>query len=711
MKKYIKKEVSKDLAVQLHDRYGVDPLTASILIRRGVTEGKDILYYLEDDRRFLHNPFEFTYIEDAVDRILQAAEEGEIVMIFGDRDVDGITSTTILCQQLRSMGLEVECRLPSGTDGYGLSIEAVDDFYKKNGTLIITVDCGISNNAEIAHAAELGMDVIVLDHHNPPEVLPSPAIIVNPKCPDSGYPFADISGCAVVFKTVSALRFAQSDLYKQEICLLSAKAVEGKIQIDCLKVQNLVKKESITEIIVPGTVRISDTKLINFLQGQQIFVWNAEETSALLKQAFGPQVEFNMFDIGSQIRLDIPQTRGLNLTQLSKHSKIAKYDSSQATEMGGFFNIFVTYINRRLAKQFPQNAKIEEEELQLAALAALADIMPLRDENRIIVKQGIRSINEGHSRKGLTELLSKLRLLGQPVNSTKLSWNVVPVLNATGRLGTPELALQLLMEEDAHKRDELAGRVIECNNKRRELGTEAWNIGIKTAEQSIAHFGGKLCVIIDPQINRGVSGILAGRLVSKFNVPSMAVTIVGDTAIGSMRSCRGFSVTGFLDKMSDIFINHGGHDLAAGFSFEKSRLEDFKARLETLYSTIELTDDESETIDIDAELPANYLSPDVLRVIDMFEPYGECNPELNFLTKNIKIYDALKMGKPDPVHLKLVLDCGKTKWPAIYFNQAERYERDFGKGDSLDVVYQLQRNYFNGNVTPQMILSEVNPSK
>ncbi len=711
MKKYIKKEVSKDLAVQLHNRYGVDPLTASILIRRGITEGKDILYYLEDDRRFLHNPFEFTYIEDAVDRILQAAEEGEIVMIFGDRDVDGITSTTILCRQLRSMGLEVECRLPCGTDGYGLSIEAVDDFYKKNGTLIITVDCGISNNDEIAHAAELGMDVIVLDHHNPPEILPAPAIIVNPKCADSGYPFADISGCAVVFKTVSALRFAQSDLYKQEICLLSAKALENKIQIDCLKIQNLVKKESVSETIEPGTVRISDTKLINFLMGQQIFVWNAAETTKLLKEAFGPSVEFNLFDIGAKIQQDIPQTKGLNLTQLSRLSKIAKYDSTQATEMDGFFNIFVTYINRQLAKQFPENAKIEEEELQLVALAALADIMPLKDENRIFVKQGVRSINEGHSRRGLTELLSKLRLLGQPVNSTKLSWNVVPVLNATGRLGTPELALQLLMEEDARKRDELAAKVIECNNKRRELGSEAWNIGIKTAEQSIEHFEGKLCVIIDDQINRGVSGILAGRLVSKFNVPSMAVTIVGDTAIGSMRSCRGFSVTGFLDKMSDIFINHGGHDLAAGFSFEKTKLDDFKARLETLYKTIKLTDDESETIDIDAELPANYLTPGVLDVIDRFEPYGECNPELNFLTKNIKIYDALLMGKPEPVHLKLVLDCGKTKWPAIYFNQAERLHRDFDKGDSLDVVYQLQRNFFNGNVTPQMILSEADTSK
>ena len=218
-----KKEVSKEVVKSIHQQYGCDLLTASIFARRGITSGEDIFYFQEDDCRFLHNPFLLNAMEDAVDRILAAKEEGEKVLIFGDRDVDGITSTTLLYDYLSSLGIDVSWRLPSGDDAYGLSIKAIEDFNKEYGTLIITVDCGISNNEEIDFANSLGIDVIVVDHHNPPEILPNATVIVNPKIEDSGYPFVDISGCAVAFKVVSALRFSQTEFYKQEICLLNAR--------------------------------------------------------------------------------------------------------------------------------------------------------------------------------------------------------------------------------------------------------------------------------------------------------------------------------------------------------------------------------------------------------------------------------------------------------------------------------------------------------
>ena len=710
MKTWNKKPVPKELVQEMTQKYGIDPITASILIRRGIEKGEDILYYLEDDRRFLHNPFKFSNMEDAVDRILQAQEEGEIVMIFGDRDVDGISSTTILYEQLKSMGIDVEYRLPAGNDGYGLSIEAVDEFYKKNGTLIITVDCGISNNAEIAHAAELGIDAIILDHHNAPENLPDSAIIVDQKCRDSGYPFEDISAAAISYKTSLALRFSKSDLYKQDICLLTVRKEDDANVIECIKVRNLVEQESLTEKIVPGSVPFSRTKLLSFLSGQQIFVWNAKETAALLKETFGSGIEFNFMELSTEISKLIPQVKGMSLAELKKHSKIARYLPEYSTEIKGFFNIFVTYINLFLKKQFPEDSLQEEKDLQLVALAAIADIMPLKNENRILVRQGIRAINAGKARPGLVELLSKLKLLGTQLTSTKLSWNIVPVLNATGRLGHPELGMQLFLEEDPVKRDALADKIIALNEQRKELGSQAWTIGIKTAEESIKHYGGKLCVIIDGNINRGVSGILAGKLSNTFKVPSMAITFVDGIAIGSMRSCRGFALPPFLDKMSDIFINHGGHNLAAGFSFEESRLEEFKERLETLYREIHLQDEDGETVEIDAELPPQYLKPDVLKLIDSFEPYGWENPELTFLSQGLKIQDAICMGKPEPVHLKLTLDAGETKWPAVFFGEAERLHRDFEKGDRINILYQLQRNTFNGNVTPQMILSETQKS-
>ncbi|HOS29741.1 MAG TPA: DHH family phosphoesterase, partial [Treponemataceae bacterium] len=290
-----KKDVPKEVVKELHSRYGCDLLTASILARRGITKSPEVLFYLEDDLRYQHNPFLFSTMEDAVDRILDARDEGEKVLIFGDRDVDGITSTTVLYQCLSDMGIDVRYRLPSGNDQYGLSIAAVDDFAKDYGTLIITVDCGISNNSEIAHAADLGISVIIVDHHNPPEVLPSPAIIVNPKMEDSGYPFKDISGCAVVYKLASALRFAQSDVYKQEICLLNVSPVNEAFLIECIKVQNMCEKDRLSETIMSGVVSIHQTRLIPFLQGQQIFVWNQNVQKKMLAQAFGEGVEFNMF--------------------------------------------------------------------------------------------------------------------------------------------------------------------------------------------------------------------------------------------------------------------------------------------------------------------------------------------------------------------------------------------------------------------------------
>ena len=711
MKVWNKKPVSREVTKELHEKYGIDALTASILVRRGVTAGEDIQYYLEDDKRFLHNPFEFANMEDAVDRILQARDEGEKVLIFGDRDVDGVTSTTVLYECFTSLGIDTQWRLPSGNDAYGLNKAAVDAFAADYGTLIVTVDCGISNVEEIAYAASLGIDVIVLDHHNPPETLPAPAIIVDAKCEGSGYPFPDISGCAVAFKTTSALRFAMSELYKQEICLLSVRPVNDAYTISCLKVQNLVQKALLEETIIPGTVPISKTRLLPFLSGQQIFVWDGEQTNRMLSDIFGKSVEFNLLDIRPEIAKLIPSVAGLSLVRLKSLSKIARYNPAKATEIEGFYNLFVTYMNKQLARQFPQNAQTEEKELQLVALAALADVMPLQNENRIFLHHGLKALNTGKARAGLLEILSRMGLLGKRVTSTDLSWSVVPLLNAAGRLGKPELAVELFLEENPAKRDELASRIIDLNNQRKQLVSDALAFVAPNAEPSIAKHASKLCVVIDERIHRGVSGLLAGRLVSAHNVPALVATIVDDTVIGSMRSCRGYDVTKFLNKMDALFLNHGGHNSAAGFSLQKSRLAEFERELELLAPTIELSEDTSEQVDVDAELPPPYLKPDILDIIDKFEPYGEANRPLIFMSQSLKIADAQLMGKTERQHLKLTLDCGEHKWPALFWGEGERLGRDFAKGDYVDVLYEINRNLFNGVETPQMILRDVRKSE
>ena len=160
MAQWNKKSVSVEVVKELCERYKIDPVSASIFARRQITEGKDLLYFLENDLRFQHCPFLFSEMEDAVDRILAAKEEGEKVLIFGDRDVDGVSSTTILYDCLKEMGLDVHWSIPMGDDTYGLNKKIIDAFAAQNGTLIITVDCGITAREEAAYAAEKYIDPI-----------------------------------------------------------------------------------------------------------------------------------------------------------------------------------------------------------------------------------------------------------------------------------------------------------------------------------------------------------------------------------------------------------------------------------------------------------------------------------------------------------------------------------------------------------------------
>lgn len=704
-----KKEISKEVVKEICSRFGCSPLVASIFARRNITEGEQIKYFLEKDLRYLHMPFLLPSLEDAVDRILDAKEEGEKVLIFGDRDVDGITSTTILYRILKSMGMDVRWKIPTGEDSYGLSIKAVEEFAADYGTLIITVDCGISNNAEIERANELGIDVIVTDHHNPPALLPDAQIIVNPKLEDSNYPFKDISGCAVAFKLACGLRFAQTELYKQEICLLNVRPINEAYIIECVKMVNMTEKERLTETITPGMVRIENTRLLPFLRGQQIFVWNEGLQKKQLAKIFGNGIEFNMLDVSTEIASLIPSVQGLSLIRVKEKSSILRYSDSPSGEIDAFCNIFITYIQKK-------TSSIQEkdllQDLQLVALAALADIMPLTNENRILVHNGINAINNGPVISGLTELLARLNMLGKRNTSGNLSWDVVPVLNAAGRLGQPELAVQLFLSEDATERDSISNKIIQMNKDRRQLGNDAWMYIEKQAYESIKRNNEKIIAVVDERIHRGVTGILATNLVKTFNVPAVTVTILEDgSAVGSIRSTRGFDVTALLNYCSELFINHGGHNYAAGFSLERENLDTFIQKIEDFSSFMELDSKEKEMPQVDAEIPLDWLTPDLLEIVDKFEPYGEGFPQLQFFTQKLKIVAADIIGKSEKKHLKLTLDTGKHKWPALAWNSADRLGTEINVGDRIDVLYQISRNTFHGMESAQMIINAFEKTK
>ena len=689
---------------ELTGRFSCDALTASILARRNIIEGPDLLFYLEDDLRYLHNPFLFNDMEDAVDRILNAKDEGEKILIFGDRDVDGITSTTLLYQALTDLGLDVAWRVPSGNDPYGLTLAAVDAHAENYGSLIITVDCGITCITEIAHANEKGIDVIVLDHHNPQEILPAAVAIINPKMADSLYPFRDLAGCAVVWKLITALRFGMLELYKQQICLLNVRPANESYIIEAVKIVNMSEVERITEIIVPGMVSISQTRLLPFLQGQQIFVWDAPMQQRQLAKIFGKTAEFNFLDIAVEVTREIPALKGMSLLKLKDLSRIARYQEKAVSELDGFLNIFITFVQRRNAVF----GKRETEELQLVALGTLADLMPMQNENRILVRHGLSAIN-AKPRTGLAELLARQGLAGKRIGTTDLAWQISPAINATGRMGRPELAVQLLLSTDQGERNRLSEEVIRLNGDRKQMGSDSWTIVEPLAKESFERLNSNLVIASSADIHRGVTGIMANRLASCFHVPAIVICFMADgTAVGSMRSARGLNLAALLDPCADLFIDHGGHAFAAGFSFSKDKTEEFMARITRLSAHLDFPDTKSdEELCIDAELPHEYLTPALLELTDRFEPYGEGNEQLVFMTKRMRIMTADIMGKTEKQHLKLTFDCGKHKWPAIFWQAAERLNRDFSVGDYVDAAFQINRNTFNGAEIPQMILQDI----
>lgn len=707
-----KKNIAKELVMSLHTKYGTDLLTSSILARRDIITGSEVQYFLEQDKRFLHCPFLFDTMEDACDRILDAKEEGEKVLIFGDRDVDGITSTTLLYQYLKSIGIDVQYKIPSGDDDFGLSIDAIDNFAANYGTLIITVDNGICCKKEVDHAADLGIDVIVVDHHEPnDENYPELAIVIDPKVEDCGYPFPHISGCAVVYKLITALRFALNPLYKQEICLLNVHPINDAYVIECLKIENMIIKDKLSETFVPGVMPLHQTKLVDFLKGQQIFVWDENLQKKMLVKIFGQNVEINMLDVRPEIATIIPSVAELSLLRLKSFSKIAKYQESPSSEIEAFYNIFITFIQMKISEN--KNPKIEEEELQLVALAALADIMPLQNENRILVRQGIASMNKGRYRPGLYELIQKQNMLGKKISSTDLSWNIVPLLNATGRLGEPETALQLLLEENPQTREKIADRILALNIERKKLGAEAQIVADSQVRENLPRFSNKIAYVKSEKINRGVTGIVAGKLSSMLKLPSIVIgQIDGDLFRASLRSISGVDLQNILDYCNSkiqggLFEKYGGHSEAAGFSIKKENLPILEKALEEYASYLEIPENAKTEISIDAELPFEYMSPELLNLVDSFEPFGQGNPNLKFLVKNAKIISADVMGKTEVQHLRLTIDCGKYKWPSIYWKAAERLNRDFSVGDKVNIVFEATRNLYNGNETPQMNIVEM----
>lgn len=205
-KKWEYYEPNKQLVEQIAKEHNISELLAKILVNRNITENNQIKIFLEPKRNNFHDPFTMKDIEKAVNRIIKAINDKEKTIIYGDYDVDGITSITVLKKFLKERGLEVDYYIPNRLEeGYGLNKKAIQELSKKGYKLMITVDCGISGLEEIKFANDLGIETIITDHHEQLDELPEAYCIINPKRKDNTYPFRGLAGVGVVFKLIQAL--------------------------------------------------------------------------------------------------------------------------------------------------------------------------------------------------------------------------------------------------------------------------------------------------------------------------------------------------------------------------------------------------------------------------------------------------------------------------------------------------------------------------
>lgn len=695
--KYELKRVSPEVPRRLVEKYRCDLLSATILSRRGITHRNDLRFYLENSLNCLHSPFLFEDMDAAVTRINEALEAKERICIFGDRDADGITATTLMIEELERLGADVFYMLPEGDDPYGLTAQAVEKIKEEKATLVITVDCGISCHEEIDALSASGIDTIVTDHHISGDEVPSAVAVIDPKVPSSKYPFEHLAGCGVAAKLIWALRFSRTKFYGSAVILLHALPGPGENTttiIEAVQLENLVETARVVEEIPNGAVDMEHSRLVTFLtRSLPILVLDKDLELRALRNAFGKNADIMLYDIRPDLERVIPQTRGKSLFDLSKQSRAVLYaDGHEELEtLISLFQSSCTYQEPLLTSGY-------EKILDLVALGTVADLMPLRDENRIMVRLGLRQLSE-HPRESLVQLLSAQNLMGRPISTTDIGWYITPVINSSGRLGCPRVAVDLLTSSDSGVCTELTKKLISLNKERQKLGEETYEGVKEQAKESLESFGSKFILIKDDSLPRGLTGSIASKVLRDYSqVPAVMVMAKADDGrlSGSLRSRGAFNCREFLSLFSDEVSDFGGHKAAGGFSLDADRFPSFRAKLEEEVLKLD-GDEESEDLVIDALIPPQYMNASLIKIVELFEPYGEQNMPLNFLIEHAEVKDCISLGENrEKGNLKLTIKYGSSLWPCLWWNSGDAYKKRFEIGDRVTIAFRLGRNYYRG---------------
>jgi single-stranded-DNA-specific exonuclease len=548
---------------QLAKELQIEPLLARLLIVRGIRDKEHAAAFLHGGTDRLHDPFLLDGMDKAVIRIRHALELGQKIRIYGDYDADGVSSTSLMVFLLRQLEASFDYYIPHRMhEGYGLNKGALESAQKQGIQLLITVDTGISAVEEIAYASELGIDVIVTDHHEPPAVLPEALALINPKKPGCPYPFKQLAGVGVALKLAQAL------------------------------------------------------------------------------------------------------------------------------------------LNR-----WP------EELLEFAALGTVADLMPLVDENRIIVRQGIKRMKSTPI-LGIRSLFGVAGVQLKDVNATNVGFALAPRINASGRLQNADDAVKLLITESEQEAEHLAHSLDQLNKERQrlveEMARQAMEMmdGIKT-DGTLK----QVILLAQEEWNVGVVGIVASKLVDKFYRPTIIMGIDKETGMakGSARSIAGFDIFQALTHCQDLMEHYGGHQAAAGMTLKREHLPELERRLNALAAEWMTPDDFIPRMQADMVCSLEEIQLTTIEQLEKLGPFGMGNPTPRFIFSNVRCQELRTMGK-EQQHIKLTLQHSKEQvavtLDAIGFNKGKVLPW-ISPTASIDILGELSVNEWNGIRKPQMMIQDM----
>lgn len=562
---------------RLSQELKLSPLVAQVLIARGLSTAQDAREFLTARLSDLFEPSRLPGIDDAADRIVAAIQAQRRITIYGDYDVDGVTATSVLWHCLSLAGATVDYYIPCRMEeGYGLNSEALRQLHEEDARrLLISVDCGIASVAEAEVAEQLGLDLIITDHHHIGSELPAAACLVHPRLPGTDYPFGDLCGVGVAFKLAWA------------ICQ-----------------------------------RLGDGK-----------------------------------------------------------------------------------------KASPRMREYLKSAVGLTAIGTVADVVPLLQENRVLVRYGLQSIKDNPP-MGLQALMAVSKLDDKPqLTAEDIGFGLAPRINAAGRLGQARLAVELLTTSDPERASALADYVDQLNNNRKTVERRIFKAAKEQLEQHPEWEQQPTLVLADHEWHPGVIGIVASRVAERWEKPVVLIALRDDgTGQGSARSWAGFDLYSGIAACEDCLLGFGGHRAAAGVRIEAGRVDEFRTALANHASLHHAPDEEDLALKVDAEVLLSEVTRRAVQELDHLGPFGEANPVPRFAATNVELVEPPRtMGEGDR-HLSLRIRQHQTVLRAVAFGRGEWAEEIAAVNGRLSVSFAPVINSFRGFEKVELRLLDWKPA-